>query len=156
MKKALQWISSILLEKKIPFRVARLSPDKELKKHIPKLEVEVSFHHLNKFLPDIKDHMKSGVRHFQDEEWDLFFIKLNYEGHEIALIDSDRITRVKHKKVPQSPKRVIHTKRSQSVTPRSHLFRPEIAIPHESGEPVIAVVVIGLIILIAVVVLFSI
>jgi hypothetical protein len=88
---ALKWIVNLLEKHQIPFRVSGGFAARQYgcSRELADIDVELSESYFAQLIPEVKDYVISGLEFYEDENWKLNIITLNYKGQEIDLAGID-------------------------------------------------------------------
>lgn len=90
--RALARITSILLELDIPYQLAGGLAARSYGATRPLHDID--FYVPGKAMPVLEEHLKEyidfGPDHYIDDQWDLIFMRINFEGQQIEFGDADR------------------------------------------------------------------
>ena len=104
-KRAFLWIIKLLKKHNIPFQLsggfaARLYGSK---RRLADIDIGIPDKDFKKIIPDIRNHISYGPKHYKDKEWDLNLITLKYMGQKIDIAGRTKIKifdKIKRKWVP--------------------------------------------------------
>lgn len=90
---ALKWITEILDKNTIPYKIgggfaAHIygSP-----REINDIDISLSGKDFDLILPNVKEYITAGPKHYLNEKWDCTTLSLNYHGQDIDLTDVDTL-----------------------------------------------------------------
>jgi hypothetical protein len=92
-KTAFKWIINLLQKKNIPFQIAmglaaRLYGSS---RDLADIDIFVPDNKLELILPDVKNYIKTPLRHYQGRLWDIKIVALEYKGQWIELLGATNI-----------------------------------------------------------------
>lgn len=93
--RALMWVVGALLKHDVPYQVVGGLAARAYGAHRPLADIDlyVPFDQVGNFLRAIQPFVTWGPEHYDDETWDLTFLKINYGGQRIELGDSSTAPR---------------------------------------------------------------
>lgn len=90
-KKALLWILNILQKHNCPYQISGGFAANIYGSNRPLADIDIEIPHekFHKIIKEIEPFILQGPNHFKDENWDLYFAKIEYEGQKIDLCDGN-------------------------------------------------------------------
>ena len=86
-RQAFHWIINILRKLKIPFQIcggldARVFGSK---RELADIDLIIDGRKLNLLIPEVRNYIKFGPKHYKDKSWDLTLMTLEYQGQDIDI-----------------------------------------------------------------------
>ncbi|MSR84877.1 hypothetical protein EXS71_00310 [Candidatus Uhrbacteria bacterium] len=90
-REALQWITDILLQHKIPFQITGglAGIVYGSGRSLNDIDIDVPEDRMQEIVSDVKKYIEFGPERYKDENWDLMVLTLNYKGQSIDLGGTD-------------------------------------------------------------------
>jgi len=91
--RALSWIVSILNKNNIPYRIGGglAASIYGSPRAINDIDISVPGEVFSAIIPEVKQYITAGPKHYTNEKWDCNTLSLNYHGQEIDLTDVDSL-----------------------------------------------------------------
>lgn len=90
---ALKWITEILDKNKISYKIGGgfAAHVYGSQRKINDLDISLNGKDFNLILPNVKEYITAGPKHYLNEKWDCTTLSLNYNGQDIDLTDVDTL-----------------------------------------------------------------
>ncbi len=91
--KALKWISTILNEHNMPYRIGGGTATflYGSGRQVNDIDISFSGENFSRLIPLVEEFVVIGPKHYLDEKWDCLTLSLSYDGQDIDLTDVDTL-----------------------------------------------------------------